>query len=477
MKPGIFTVFLLLALQPLCAQNSSGLRSDNYTGVNGVFFNPASIADSRYRFDFNLLSLSFFMGNNKAAFNTNTISSPDLDALKNHFVGAGAGLTSFMLEVDVLGPSLMFNTGKKSAMAFTTRARAIFNMVDVDGEKASQLIDDFGDGVSYPYSLAMGADVRFIANAWTEYGVSYARILMDDGAHFLKAGLAVKYLTGAGNAYLNISRLNATLNEDTISGEYLNNATGRLDVGLGGIDISNFAIEGLLSTENTGFGSDLGVVYEFRPQHENYRSDDKTGWKRDRNKYKFKIGIALLDIGSIKYKRDRAHSGGYDVSITGEERLYLDDISDLEEYKEFFDSLPQYFPAVASSNESTYKVMLPTTVHLNLDYHLHRGFYLQLASQMPIGNENIYNSRYYRSVSFIPRYEGRGFGFSLPFNYNNLTNFNAGVSIRLGSVYIGSGSLLTAVLYDTKQIDFHFGIHMGSLQKKTPRPKKKIADK
>ena len=41
---------------PAAAQDFPGYRAGNYTGVNGVFFNPANIADSRYRFDVNLFS-------------------------------------------------------------------------------------------------------------------------------------------------------------------------------------------------------------------------------------------------------------------------------------------------------------------------------------------------------------------------------------------------------------------------------------
>ena len=55
--PGIkckLILLLLIFLQSVSAQDFPGFRTGNYTGVNGVFFNPANIADSRYRWDFNL---------------------------------------------------------------------------------------------------------------------------------------------------------------------------------------------------------------------------------------------------------------------------------------------------------------------------------------------------------------------------------------------------------------------------------------
>ena len=63
------------------AQDFPGYRAGNYTGVNGVFFNPANLADSRYRFDFNLISVSSFVGNNQATFKLKNITqSFDADA-------------------------------------------------------------------------------------------------------------------------------------------------------------------------------------------------------------------------------------------------------------------------------------------------------------------------------------------------------------------------------------------------------------
>lgn len=475
MKASILTAFLLAALQPLCAQDFPGFRAGNYTGVNGVFFNPASIADSRYRFDFNLVSLSTMVGNNRASFNlNNVIKSFDSDELEAQFVGSGAGLTSGMVGVDVHGPSLMFNTGKRASVALTTRARTIANIIDVDGPLASQLANDIDNSVTYPYTLSSNANMRLAVNGWSEFGVSYAQILKDEGAHFFKGGLTLKYLAGAGNGYLNMRNLAGTLSEDAVNGEYLSNTTGRIDVGFGGVNMSDIG-EDFTKMESSGFGGDLGFVYEFRPDHEAYKSGDEGDWQRDRNKYKFKVGVALLDIGSMKYERDRTRSGGYDASITGAERLYLDDLSsrDIDDYKQFFESRPQYFTPVAGSNESNYKVALPTTIQLDVDYHLHRGFYAQLAAQLPMVNDKVYNSRYYSSFTFTPRYEGRAIGFYLPFNYNSLTRFNAGVSLRMGPLFIGSGSLITAVLGDSKQADVHFGIHIAGLHKNKSRKAKK----
>jgi hypothetical protein len=46
-----YLFFILFAIATMIshAQIFPGYRTGNYTGVNGVFFNPANIADNRYK--------------------------------------------------------------------------------------------------------------------------------------------------------------------------------------------------------------------------------------------------------------------------------------------------------------------------------------------------------------------------------------------------------------------------------------------
>ncbi|MEI9957341.1 MAG: hypothetical protein WDM90_13855 [Ferruginibacter sp.] len=42
-----------------------------------------------------------------------------------------------------------------------------------------------------------------------------------------------------------------------------------------------------------------------------------------------------------------------------------------------------------------------------------------------------------------------------------------GASFRFGPLYVGSGSVLSALLGNSKQADVHLGLRIGILQKKT----------
>ena len=475
-------IALLVLSQTVSAQDFPGYRTGSYTGVNGVFFNPANIADSRYRWDFNLFSLNTSVGNNQASFKLKSIGDTfNGDSLSNKFIGKNAGASSGNVNVTINGPSLMFNTSKKSAIAITSRARVMINAIDIDGKLADKIMEDAANDPELPYSINSSENMRISVNGWSEFGVSYAQILKDEGKHFLKGGITLKYLAGVANGYLNIGNLKTTVNQDLLDFDaYLNNSSGRLELGLGGIDIADFDAGKLTSFQSTGFGGDIGFVYEFRPDHEKYKLDSNS-WRRDLNKYKFRFGLALLDMGSIKYEKDMQRSGAYDININGAEKLYLRQFDDVEidSLKNFFDNSPQYFTPATGNNEKNYNVGLPTTLNIDADYNFRKGSYMNLSGQLSLVNtkNKPYNSQYYSSFSLTPRFEGKVIGLYMPLSYNRLTSFNAGISLRMGPLFIGSGSVLTALMSDSKQADVHIGLRFGGLQKnvkkKTEQKEKK----
>jgi hypothetical protein len=460
MKKMILSLLLLCFFSCAFTQDFAGFRSGNYTGVQGVFFNPANIADNRYRLDINLFSLSTYVGNNQASFKLSTVSKT-FDDVGDPLFGDKPGPSSALVHVDFHGPSVLFNAGK-TTMAITTRGRAMANVMDMDGKLVKQLTDDINNNAQLPYTVASDADMRLVANSWTEIGVSAARVISEKGSHFFKAGISVKYLGGIGNAYMNLSRIHGTLNEDLINGVYLGNATGTVTAGFGGMNISNLEAADFTKMHNWGLGTDLGLVYEFRPAYQ----PDSNAYK-GKTAYTLRLGLALLDLGSIKYTRDLQRSGSYQVDITGTERFYSSELSgkEIDEYNSVFLSRPQYFSPVNGQNAGTYTVALPGTIQLDADYHLKKGFFANLAAQIPLTGDKMYNGRYYTSITLTPRYEGRAFGFYLPVNYNSLTKMNAGISLRMGPSFIGSGSIISALIGGSKQADFHFGFHVPLLRR------------
>jgi len=196
------------------------------------------------------------------------------------------------------------------------------NTKKVDGKLLNQFInEDVGDP-ELPYNFSTSGDNLISVNAWTEFGASFGRVLLDKGPHYFKGGITLKYLAGVANGYLRMSNLQGTLDADP-TGVYLAQTAGTLGV---------------------GFGGDIGFVYEFRPFPHGYL---------------LRAGVALLDVGSISYKQDASRTGAYTTHVTGAERLYVNEFGEVDNYKQFMDSHPQYFTAVPLGNGSSYSVSRP----------------------------------------------------------------------------------------------------------------------
>ena len=446
------------------AQNFPGYRSGNYTGVNGVFFNPANIADSRYRWDFNLISFNATVGNDKGEFKLKDITSNKTNNFRDRFLG-GSGNTNAAVNVEVFGPSAMFNLNKSSAMAITTRARVIGNIRDIDGNLVQSVINSTAN--SYPYSFSSNANSTITTNGWSEIGLSYAREIAHNGPNYFKAGLTVKYLSGVGNNYVQLGSLTTTIDQDALSQAYLRNTSGTIRVGNAGAVLDRFSFNDLFTKGQNGIGGDIGLVYEFRPSYSVTALDE---YQQELNKYKVKVSISLLDLGRIRYATNPTTSGGYRVNIEGNtmaDRFYLNQLQgkNTEEFKAVLDRNPQFFTRIDVDNNTGYKANLPTVLQAAFDYHLHRGFFINLGGQLDMNKAgNLYNAYQYNSVTLTPRYEGKIFGVYFPINYNDLTHFNAGISLRAGPLFIGSGSIITAIS-KSKQADVHAGLRFGILKK------------
>src|SRR2546423_324903 len=97
------------------AQSYPGYNTCNYTGVNGAFFNPANIADSRYRWDVNLFSVNTTIANDYASIKTSNVSKilKQDSNIDSFITRTGVANANLFFNVDIFGPSFMVNINKK----------------------------------------------------------------------------------------------------------------------------------------------------------------------------------------------------------------------------------------------------------------------------------------------------------------------------------------------------------------------------
>ncbi len=459
---------LTVLLASVAVQSQSIIRTGNYQGVNGVFNNPANIADSKHRLDVNLVSISTSIANDRASFRIRDMGkSLNLDSIRNQFLYSHFGTSNALAFMDVAGPSIMISLGKHSSFALTTRARIMANQTNFDGKLLDAIYSDQEPGQTIPYTLNMRDEMRMTMNAWTEYGLSYAHVLYNNGRHFIKGGLTVKYLVGVGSGFTSVNKLTGILHSSQNEGYYLRDASGTVGVGSVGLNFDDIEPQQFEKMESKGLGADLGFVYEYRQDHENY-DEGNTG--SNENKYKVQVSVSLLDLGKITYRNPHANGGLYNINIGGNEQFYFNQFDGvkLQHANQVFENNPGMFEKIDSDLDRDYQVSLPMITQIGIDYQLYKSIHINLTGTIPFRKDQLskpFNSRSYASITFTPRIESRKVGLYIPVQYNALSRMNAGVAIRMGGLYLGSSSILSAIFKESKQLDLQLGAKFSLLKK------------
>ena len=463
-KIKLFLLLFFLGYQ-LNAQNYLGVMTSNYGGVMSTDLQPASFVDGRFLFDLNLGSVNVNTYQNFVSFNTsgmpggwlksfkndeayNSWALPDSTFMDRHIVKRysdnsndkmGANIN---LQMDLF--NFAFHINPKIAIGLKAKARSITNIGNVDPSFAI-LIEQ---GLDYPLLWNQKIEEQFLnVNhlTWAEVGFNYGQVVLDKQEHFLKAGATIKYLKGYSAAYFQTSNLQFNLkNNDTtqlLTGNfnygYSDNLPGLIENGLDNKFNSNF-----------GLGLDLGFVYEWRPKYKDFKYDmdgETNLWMKNKNKYKAKVGISLIDLGSIRFKK-----GGLSRNFSVNNSSLFDlqsfsTASSLSDFDQIIDSLINESSAAGNTNwtseqspNSTFVMRTPTALSLQLDYQLGKYFYVNISGVMNvILKKKDTKVIVPNQLSITPSFDWSWFGLFLPISMNEYSGFKTGLASRLGPLSIG----------------------------------------
>lgn len=440
--PLFISVFLCISV--LHAQYFLGLRTSNYGGITNVNFNPA-IADSRFKFDFNLLNVGFSAGNNYIGLDRQTFYNPSIfvnnfqsDYLHERLNGKSkAGYAG----VQVQGPfSFMFSFGKKNknALAVAYHGNMVTNVDGLDEPLAQIIYYGAGDRANSLFRKNFADNhVGVRSMLWTDYGLTYSRVLVDKEHHMFKAGATIKLLQGLGAAYLYADNLNYKwTNGDTLSITNSYFAYGHSD-NLDFTNGSNFRYN--FSYASPTIGGDISVVYEWRPDKDKYKieKEERIWYRRDKNLYKLQFGFSVTDIGSIRFKKS-PDSQNFLADIRDWD---LSDFQAPDGLKSIDDTIQSRF--LPGTAENTFSLWLPTRFNIWVDYQLGKGVGISgLASLSP----NMYAAKnqvhHVSTYTINLHYDHVWFGAYLPFSYDANRNYNLGLTLRLGPLTVGTQDLL-----------------------------------
>lgn len=429
-----FIIIVICGHISLKAQSYIGHAMDNYAGVHAVIYNPANVFDSPFKSDINLVSASTYLGSDfiGLSFSDLISSGGDLD-FERDAERYPLDNNHFFTNIDVLGPSFMLNLGDQQSMAITTRVRGLFNLNNINGNLYERISDGFDIGNDFDFD---SNNLNTIAHVFAEIGLTYGREILNTQNQFLKGGVTLKYLMGAGGLFANSPELsgsyNGTTNILTTQGSIAYGNTP----GFESDDIQFSDLQG-------GFGVDLGVVYEYRQRV----VDGKVQGKRPQQ-YKFKMALAITDIGSINYKNSASTTYNANASINALEF----ETKDLDEVLE-----DNYTGNTITGDQ---KFQLPTALQIMTDYYIGKRWYLGLHTSLSMKKSDSQSTNnLINTATLAPRWESKWISVYSPLGLRQYGDFAWGLGFRLGPLTIGSGSILTNLLSEnSKNADVYVGL-------------------
>jgi outer membrane protein OmpA-like peptidoglycan-associated protein len=478
---------------PLFSQDYFSYGGGNFSGLNQVICNPASAADNRLKvdvviagFDMNFNNSWFFIKREALQVRGNflhssTLKFPDTwrnstpnvpdNLFKNFLKMGGKGDHSLILENRALLPSFMIQINERNSIAFTWSTRQIIN-VDGISPELGYLFEHELDLSVTQNNRVQNKNLTAIQAMWSEYGFTYARVLMQKGKHFLKAGVTPKLVKGLESTYLKIQNLDFLFSTKDTTSYFKSDLSYASSVGSGENFRINLPFSGAGGSGNFLPALDLGLVYEWRPDHLKYlyKPDGKNNaWRKDLNKYKLRLGFSVNDIGKLKFVKEENY---YDLHLS----IHQSDVVKYVTASDFrmLDSLLKHdFPANRGPKE--FQVSLPVALNAQMDYCLNGFIYLNLSGHFARQYNETFAVHNYNSVCFSPRFESYWAELSLPVTWNSLSasrgkTFSPGVNLRLGPFCAGSNDLVPLFKNDIASLQFY-------LMLKISVPYKRIKDR
>ncbi|MDN3659171.1 OmpA family protein [Ferruginibacter paludis] len=451
------TTLLVCSFTSLWAQSFLGINTGNYAGVTGVMLQPASIVDSRYKFDINLISSgvnysnNYFLVDRSAILKFNKNNFSDYQSFKANYLSvrnlsAGEKVFFNINNRTQVPLSFMATLGKKSAIALNIQSRSKIQGRGISGELASMAYNGF----YYPPLNNTSIDASGVAIQslnWVEVGLTYGRVLYSSNKHFVKAAFTAKYLAGVASLNMSTNDFRISVNNDssinfnTSNFNYNHNKNADFDM----------VFDKSFRPDATSFGFDAGLVYEYRGNLDKFkyiRNDDEKSYeaeRRDVNKYIFKLGVSLLDAGMFKFdKPDNVNSFSANVANWSIANAHYKTI------KAFDTALAARVNANAN-DPRTYNVYLPAALSVQLDIKFVKGLYLNAMLYHPVKLGSSAGSRFdnYGFYTVTPRWESRHFGVYFPYTItekNAATSYRQntlGATLRAGPLFVGSSNLGT----------------------------------
>lgn len=445
MKTRFFILFFLIYCG-LPAQESYGSLSSNYLPTNSALINPSSMLDAKTRLDINLFSLgAYFMNNIAYLENTSVRTFVREEQYEDPFANFEIRLNRRKYHAytrsAVQGPGFVFSQGDH-AFGLGLSVRNHSHLRNIPGEVITAAAT-----LTVPEDRSVqGRNISMTSLTYGDIKLSYAYTFRKKKRELLMAGISLSKFVPIHAAASKIRSVNAEIIDENTGFVF------DMDADNVNIPASNFAFG--------GFGADIGFTYQ-RMLSESYNYLPNSGKNNcRRNYYLYKIGISLMDLGSVKFEEEDVEYIGikatdYDWS---REEFSEDNLNPLDQM--------QGDAVVTSDQNEAFirklnKVGLPSYASVQGDYNLwNNRVYLNLTvvQRLPASGRS-WSVQRSNSLALTPRFESRLFEAALPFSLYEYRYPQLGVMLRFWFLTIGSDKL-PSLLFDSDVYgsDFYFAL-------------------
>ncbi|GAA4395302.1 hypothetical protein GCM10023187_02030 [Nibrella viscosa] len=457
---------LLMGYGPAKGQHWLGVASGNYAGTNALYQQPAQAADSRYRLYVNLAGFDSYVHTNymryAAPFSLLSLLTNTVPARYRNARGQLVFPYGYLPETlngrpkrlfmggEVRGPGVLINlAGGRMGLGLTSRVRVGMNARRVDEPTARFMRNGVPLEAILPATIYDNQSGAVNVNGYGELAATFGYVLQEEGEQFWKLGITAKRLIGLYNTHLIIDDASHQLVRDRGVPNMLalNIRSAEATYGYtteGAFSRARLTPGWLLGRQSAGggWGLDLGVVYEYRPEARRYRYTDRGEQRYDgsKNKYQYRVSVALTDIGAIQY-RNPAYVNRYDVNATNRRltRYMFVGVSGLDGY---LSTIDKTLGLTQDKRQTSFWSALPTALNVNVDYKVQENVYVNatwIQGVMPANSVGFYTPSV---LAVTPRYETRWAEIAMPVSLQgNYTNLTFGLAARLGPVYMGTDHL------------------------------------
>lgn len=430
----------------LQAQESYSGLSSNYTPTNSVLINPSSMLDAKTRIDINLVSVGAYLMNNLVYLPKNSLptylNEKQYENPQDFDLRLNRNKYRMYARAVAQAPGFVFSQGDH-AFGLGLGAKSYTYLSNVPGKVITGLATR-----TIPDDPTVHAKkVSLMTMTYGDVKLSYAYTFLKKKRELFMGGISVSKFIPLQAGGSKMKQLNA---------EVLNDSTGFVfDMDA---DVANLVTK--QATFFSGFGLDLGFTYQrMKAESFNYYPNSKRNNCR-KNYYLYKIGVSIMDIGSLKFKQDELQYYGLKAENYEWEReeFSTDNLN-------VFEQIQNQEIGTEDQNEAFIKKLttfrLPSYISVQGDYNMwHDRWYLNLSivQRIPQPLRRLGVSRA-NSIALTPRFETKFFEFAMPFSLYDYYKPQLGIFFRFWFLSIGTDKIIDLVFdTDTYGADIYFAL-------------------